>query len=143
MRCRWQYASDRFQSLLKVNRFRCNMSRKGNCWDNAPSENFFHTLKTELVFHEDFKTREQAQRAIFEFIEVFYNQVRLHSSNDYMSPADFELKQDEAASKKWTTPIRNCGLEAHNESFHDRIWRPLGRTPMEILNKPQVVGHPW
>lgn len=57
MRCRWQYASDRFQSLLKVNRFRCNMSRKGNCWDNAPSENFFHTLKTELVFHEDFKSK--------------------------------------------------------------------------------------
>lgn len=92
-----QYASDRFQKLLKANQFKCSMSRKGNCWDNAPSESFFHTLKTELIFHEDFKTREQAQKAIFEYIEVFYNRVRLHSSNDYMSPADFELKLGEAA----------------------------------------------
>jgi putative transposase len=66
------------------------MSRKGNCWDNAPSESFFHTLKTELTHHEDFKTREEAKQSIFEYIEVFYNRVRLHSSNDYMSPVDYE-----------------------------------------------------
>lgn len=92
-----QYASDRFQTLLKANGFKCSMSRKGNCWDNAPSESFFRTLKAELVFHEDFKTQEQAKKAIFEYIEVFYNRVRLHSSNDYMSPSDFELKLGEAA----------------------------------------------
>lgn len=73
------------------------MSRKGNCWDNAPSESFFHTLKTELVFDADFKTREQAKQMIFEYIEVFYNRERLHSSNDYMSPSDFESKLDKAA----------------------------------------------
>jgi len=56
----------------------------------VPSESFFHTLKTELVYHEDFKTREEAKQAIFEYIEVFYNRERLHSSNDYMSPADYE-----------------------------------------------------
>lgn len=92
-----QYASDSFQGLLKQHEFKCSMSRKGNCWDNAPSESFFHTLKTELVYHEDFKTREEARQAIFEYIEVFYNRVRLHSSNDYMSPADYESRLRAAA----------------------------------------------
>ena len=85
-----QYASTSFQELLKQHNFRCSMSRKGICWDNAPSESFFHTLKIELTHHEDFKTREEAKQAIFEYIEVFYNRVRLHSSNDYMSPEDYE-----------------------------------------------------
>lgn len=81
-----QYASDSFQNLLSQQGFQCSMSRKGSCWDNAPSASFFHTLKTEQVYHEDFKTREEARQIIFEYIEVFYNRVRLHSSNDYMSP---------------------------------------------------------
>lgn len=85
-----QYASTSFQGLLKQHNYRCSMSRKGNCWDNAPSESFFHTLKTELTHHEDFKTREEAKQVIFEYIEVFYNRERLHSSNDYMSPVDYE-----------------------------------------------------
>ena len=85
-----QYASDNFQQLLTQHGYRCSMSRKGNCWDNAPSESFFHTLKTELVHHEDFKTRAEAKQVIFEYIEVFYNRVRLHSSNGYMSPVDYE-----------------------------------------------------
>ncbi|SHM00506.1 Transposase InsO and inactivated derivatives [Vreelandella subglaciescola] len=92
-----QYASDSFQWLLKQHDFRCSMSRKGNCWDNAPSESFFHTLKTELVYHEDFRTREKAKQAIFEYIEVFYNRVRLHSSNGYMSPMDYESERRTAA----------------------------------------------
>ena len=92
-----QHASDSFQDLLKQHEFECSMSRKGSCWDNAPSESFFHTLKTELVYHEDFKTREEARQAIFEYIEVSYNRVRLHSSNDYMSPADYESKLRAAA----------------------------------------------
>ena len=66
-----QYASDRYQQLLSDNGFICGMSRKGNCWDNAVAESFFHTLKTELIHHEDFQTREEAQQAIFEYIEVF------------------------------------------------------------------------
>tara|TARA_R100001369_G_scaffold51146_2_gene77859 strand:- start:51699 stop:51947 length:249 start_codon:yes stop_codon:yes gene_type:complete len=78
---RSQYASDTFQKLLTQHGYRCNMSRQGNCGDNAPSESFFHTLKTELVHHEDFKTRAEAKHVIFEYIEVFYNLVRLHSSN--------------------------------------------------------------
>ncbi len=66
-------------------------SRKGDCWDNAVSESFFHSLKTEL-HHERFKTRAEANQAIFEYIEVFYNRQRLHSTNDYMSPVNYEHK---------------------------------------------------
>ena len=66
------------------------MSRKGDCWDNAVAESFFHTLKTELVFHQRYKTREQAHASIFEYIEVFYNRKRRHSSSGMMSPANFE-----------------------------------------------------
>jgi len=62
-----QYASHDFQKLLLRNGMLCSMSRKGNCWDNAPMESFFHTLKTELIYHCRFKTREQAKRAVFEF----------------------------------------------------------------------------
>ena len=69
-----------------------SMSRKGNCWDNAVSESFFHTLKTELVHQYQFKTRTDAKQAIFEYIEVFYNRERIHSANDYMSPVDYEIQ---------------------------------------------------
>jgi transposase InsO family protein len=72
------------------------MSRKGNCWDNSVSESFFHTLKTELVYHQTYVSREQAKQSIFEYIEVFYNRERLHSANGYKSPVDFELQQKAA-----------------------------------------------
>ena len=85
-----QYASKLFQKLLKVNDIRCSMSRKGNCWDNAVAESFFRTLKEELVHQQRYKTRDDAKQSIFEYIEVFYNQQRLHSSLGYMSPDQFE-----------------------------------------------------
>ena len=66
------------------------MSRRGDCWDNAPMESFFATLKKELIYHEDYQTRAEARRSIFEYIEVFYNRVRRHSALGYLSPADFE-----------------------------------------------------
>ena len=68
------------------------MSKKGDCWDNAVAESFFHSLKTELIHHEKFLTRSQANEKIFEYIEIFYNRQRLHSSNNYMSPSEFEEK---------------------------------------------------
>ena len=68
------------------------MSRKGNCWDNAVAESFFHSLKTELIHHENFQTKSEANEMIFEYIEVFYNRQRLHSFNDYLSPVEFEEK---------------------------------------------------
>jgi putative transposase len=85
-----QYASHKFQDLLKTNGYVCSMSRKGNCWDNAPAESFFHTLKTELVNLCQYKTREEAKKDIFEYIEVFYNRQRRHSTIGYLSPLAYE-----------------------------------------------------
>jgi len=91
-----QYASDSHRALLKEHHVTHSMSRKGNCWDNAVSESFFHTLKTELIHHCQFKTRDEAKQAIFEYIEVFYNRERIHSANDYLSPVDYEMQQESA-----------------------------------------------
>lgn len=87
-----QYASESHRKLLTDHGIVQSMSRKGNCWDNAISESFFHTLKTELTHHVKFTTRGEAKKIIFEYIEVFYNRKRLHSANDYMAPAEFEAK---------------------------------------------------
>ena len=92
-----QYAAGDYQNLLHDNKMICSMSRKGDCWDNAPMESFFATLKTELIFHEQFATREEAKRKIFEYIEVFYNRQRRHSTIGYQSPADYEAKQEKVA----------------------------------------------
>jgi putative transposase len=85
-----QYASGRFQALLKQQGYVCSMSRKGNCWDNAPAESFFHTLKTALIHHRRFETREQAKQEIFEYIDVFYNRQRKHSTLGYRTPLECE-----------------------------------------------------
>jgi putative transposase len=92
-----QYASEDYQKLLKEYGMQPSMSRKGDCWDNAPMESFFHTLKTELTHHKRYHTREEARRDIFEYIEVFYNRQRLHSSLGYKSPAEFESEFQPAA----------------------------------------------
>lgn len=85
-----QYASEHYQALLKQNGITCSMSRKGNCWDNAPMESFFATLKKELVHRERYQTRSQARQSLFEYIETFYNRVRRHSTLEYKSPIKFE-----------------------------------------------------
>jgi putative transposase len=87
-----QYTSDLFQKKLKKYGFICSMSRKGNCWDNACAESFFHTIKVEELNHNNFRTREEAHRSIFEYIEIFYNRKRIHSYLGYLSPEEFELK---------------------------------------------------
>lgn len=88
-----QYACESYQSLLSKHGMRCSMSRKGDCWDNAVMESFFSTLKKELIYRTRFETRDQARAAIFEFIEVFYNRIRMHSTLDDLSPAEFEAKK--------------------------------------------------
>ena len=85
-----QYGADSYRQLLTQHGIQPSMSRKGNCWDNAVAESFFHTLKTELVYMEDFNTHEQAQTAVFEYIEVFYNRQRCHSANGYLAPLVYE-----------------------------------------------------
>jgi len=85
-----QYASEDYRHLLATHGIQPSMSGKGNCWDNACCESFWATLKTEEVYLNHYVTRAQARQAIFEYIEVFYNRKRLHSSLGYMSPEAFE-----------------------------------------------------
>ena len=87
-----QYASYSHKDLLKKHGIVQSMSRKGNCWDNAVAESFFHTLKTELTHHEIYETQSQANQSIFEYIEIFYNRERMHSANNNLSPVKFEEK---------------------------------------------------
>jgi transposase InsO family protein len=84
-----QYASDHYQRVLAAEGIVCSMSRVGQCWDNAPVESFFGRLKCELGV-DVFATRDQARAVLFEYLEVFYNRVRLHSSLGFLSPVDFE-----------------------------------------------------
>ena len=85
-----QYASEHYQGVLTQHDIECSMSRKGNCWDNAPAESFFATLKKELVHHETYATRLDARASLFDYIEVFYNRERRHSALGYVSPLAFE-----------------------------------------------------
>jgi putative transposase len=87
-----QYASNEYRSALAAADITASMSRKADCYDNAPMESFFHTLKTELVHHRDYRTRAEAQHDIFAFIEGFYNRTRLHSAIGYIAPIEMELK---------------------------------------------------
>ncbi len=85
-----QYASEDYQKQLKEAGIVCSMSRRGNCWDNAPTESFFASLKKEMVYRTRFATREEARLAIFSWIEVWYNRKRRHSTLGYLSPEAFE-----------------------------------------------------
>jgi putative transposase len=85
-----QYASEHYQRLLAQHGIACSMSRRADCWDNAPMESFFASLKKELVHDADFATRAEARAALFEYIEVFYNGQRRHSSLGHLSPAAYE-----------------------------------------------------
>ncbi len=76
---------------IKEHKFVQSMSDKGNGYDNAVAESFFHTLKTELVYFESYQTRDEARKSIFEYIEIFYNRQRRHSTLNYLSPVNFEL----------------------------------------------------
>ena len=84
------YATAEYRALLDRHAVRQSMSRKADCWDNAPMESFFHTLKTELVMHCDYHTRDEAKASLFEYMEVFYNRQRRHSTIHYETPLTFE-----------------------------------------------------
>jgi len=87
-----QYTSSIFQKELAINHVISSMSGTGNCYDNAAMESFFHTLKTEHIYFETYKTREHAKQSIFEYVEVFYNRKRSHSTLGFLSPMEFEIK---------------------------------------------------
>ena len=85
-----QYASHEYQKRLLAYGMKSSMSRKGNCYDNACVESFHSLLKKELVYQEKFRTREEAKRRLFEYIEIFYNRQRLHSALGYQTPVEYE-----------------------------------------------------
>lgn len=89
-----QYASNEFRRLLDMHHFRQSMSGKGNCYDNAVVESFFHTLKNEEVYFEKYDTREIACQKLFEYIEIYYNRKRRHSTLGYVSPVEFKYKEE-------------------------------------------------
>jgi len=100
-----QYASKDYQAVLDAHGIECSMSRKGNCWDNAVAESFFGTLKVEVGARDRWKTRAEARYDVFEYIEVFYNRQRRHSSLGYVSPERFESN---AAETTISTPSGNA-----------------------------------
>ena len=89
-----QYASADYRRTLHENQIECSMSRRGDCWDNAVAESFFATLKKELVYETNWETRAEARTAIFSYIEGYYNRVRRHSKLGYVSPEEFELRNE-------------------------------------------------
>jgi putative transposase len=91
-----QYACGDYRALLATHAMTCSMSRKGDCWDNAVVESFFATLKTELVGDADWATREEARTALFEYLEIWYNRARRHSSLGYLSPTQYEQQMRSA-----------------------------------------------
>ena len=88
------FVSGDYQALLEAHQMVSSMSCRGNCWDNAPVESFFSTLKRELVHHRRYQTRVEARAELFEYIEVWYNRRRRHSSLGYQSPAEYEALFD-------------------------------------------------
>ena len=95
-----QYTSSLVRETLRKSGAVQSMSSTGNCYDNAVTESFFHTLKTEWTNWESYQTREEAKSSIFEFIEIFYNRKRLHSTLNYLSPVEFEEKYMEIITNK-------------------------------------------
>ena len=87
-----QYRTGQYHAILARNGIESSMSRKGTCLDNAAMESFFHTLKTEHVRHQRYRTREQARQSLFDYIEIFYNRQRRHSYLDYMTPFEYEQR---------------------------------------------------
>ena len=93
-----QYASKEFRKMLEKNHMLASMSRKGDCWDNAVMESFFGSLKTERVHRDHYKDHRQGRTAVFQYIETFYNTVRMHSTLGYQSPNEFEAEQSSIAN---------------------------------------------
>jgi putative transposase len=114
-----QYASDHYQRLLAKHGIECSMSGVGQCWDNAPMESFFASLKKELIHHEDYQTRAEARASIFEYIEVFYNPKRRHSSLGYLSPEEYE----QVGRGK---TLESCSLPLQGRYLHNSNHKPCG-----------------
>jgi putative transposase len=119
-----QYTGDEYKKYTDAHGFELSMSGKGNCYDNAAMETFFHTLKGEHVFFDNYLTRKEAMESIFEYIEVFYNRQRSHSTLGYMTPAEFEAKQEALVLKirssrvELARPAMKVKLEVNDARIH-------------------------
>ena len=102
-----QYASHDYRDVLDQAKITCSMSRRGNCWDNAVAESFFGTLKMELLYELPLQTRSATRNAVADYIETFYNIRRRHSSLDYQSPVEFELKNGALGGSAPELPVMN------------------------------------
>lgn len=100
-----QYTSDQFTALAAEDRLNLSMSRKGNCWDNAVVESFFASLKRELIEGERIRSREQLQRMVTDYIDTYYNTIRMHSTLDYLSPLEYEQKAAQSLRQDSQFPI--------------------------------------
>ncbi|KAB2952024.1 IS3 family transposase [Heliorestis acidaminivorans] len=107
-----QYCSRDYQALLTKHQMRPSMSRKGNCYDNAPAESFFSTIKTELIYLQRYKTREEARKAVFEYIEIFYNRKRLHQSLGYLSPKEYLEEHRKSKKQKVNSKVQTLASTA-------------------------------
>jgi len=93
-----QYAGHALRNVIEQHHFSQSMSTTGNCYDNAVMESLFHTLKTEIVYFERYRTRAEARQSILEYIKVFYNRIRRHSSLGYFSPLEFKARMSDKAA---------------------------------------------
>ena len=109
-----QYASELYQRYLGRHRFVCSMSRKGHCWDHCVADSFFHTLKAELICHAAYLTRAQARRELFEFIELFYNRVRRHSTLNYQTPLQYARQQERQKKARLAAEGTEAYLSVNN-----------------------------
>lgn len=129
-----QYCSNQYRKLLEKTSTVGSMSAKGCCYDNAPAESFFHSLKVELLHGEDLTTRDQTRAAVFHYIEAYYNTIRSHSTLNYLSPAQFEAGQGKGSV--WTNwESEPCGQAMHNRhqavSQNCRIGEIAGCTQLD------------
>ena len=116
----WQYTSDEFRELLAGHGIVQSLSRPGQCWDNAVAESFFATLKEELIYRQGGSSRAMARRAIFEYIEVFYNRRRMHSALGYLTPVAYKRRRNHSAHRRaLKTGMVHLVVETDNADLHD------------------------
>jgi len=130
------YASSDYRKALDARGIECSMSRKGDCWDNAVAESFFATLKTELIYRRNWPARLELRAAVFEYIEVFYNRRRLHSSIGYNSPADVESALGKHPA------VHECAVfGVDDRKWGEAVHAAVELNPGHSVGEQELIGH--